>query len=495
MRSKLDRYLMEPMQTFRYFMGVSIGTVIVLSVLKSSIAQSTSPDTSPQESLAPSNLNPSPNLLDLPTQPNEVKLQGVQPITLPQALELAQKNNRELQVAALTLQRSQAALRQAKAAQFPTIGAEADLQTDRSAPERLIDLKLGDTTTTPGTAFLSGTVGINYDLYTSGRRSAQIKVAQERVSFEELELNRLKEQTRLDVTNAYYDLQEADQQVRIAQAALINIQRNLQDAIALARNGSGAQFDVLRTQVQLGNAEQSLVQAQTQQDIARRQLAQRLSLSQTADIAAADRVQLSGSWALSLEESIILAFKNRVELEQQLTQQRISQQQRRVALAEIKPQVSLFANYQVLQGLDPLNVVDGYSAGAKLRWNFFDGGAAKASAAQENANIAIAQTRFADTRNQIRFQVEQAYKTLKANVRNIQTAEQNLSQANQALEVARVRFQAGVGTQLELSTAQNELIQADVNRVRAILNYNRALAALERAAQSALVQNLKAKKD
>lgn len=461
------------MQTFSYLIGVSVGTAIALTIIDPILAQPN-----------PSNLNPSPNLLDLPTRPDEVQLQGTQPITLQQALELAQQNNRELQIAALTLQRSQAALRQAKASQSPTIGVEADLQTERSGTERLIDLKRGDSTTSPGIAYLSGTVGVNYDLYTSGKRSAQIKAAQEQVGFDTLDVERLQDQTRLDVTNAYYDLQEADQQVRIAQAALINIQCNLQDAQALAFNGRGAEFDVLRTQVQLGNAEQALVQAQTLQDLARRQLTQRLSLAQTADVAAADPVRLSGQWALSLEESIILAFKNRVELEQQLAQQRISQQQRRVALAETKPQVSLFANYQVLHGLDPLNARDGYSAGAKLRWNFFDGGAAKAAAAQQNANVAIAQTRFADTRSQIRFQVEQAYKTLQANARNIQTAEQNLNQAKQALEVSRVRFQAGVGTQLELATTQNELTQADVNRVRAILNYNRALAALQRATQN-----------
>jgi outer membrane protein TolC len=472
------------MQIVRYPTHLSIITAIALFPVAPSLAQ-TSPKPSPpngtSNTTVPSPLNPSSNPLELPTKPDEVRLQETQSITLQQALDLAQRNNRELQVAVLTQQRSQAALKKAQAAQFPTLGIEGDLATERSATERLIDLKLGDTNTSPGIAYLGGAVGVNYNLFTSGKRSALIQAAKAQVNNDALDVERIRSQTYLNVTNAYYDLQEAGQQVRIAQTALGIAQQSLRDAEVLALNGSGAQFDVVRAQVQVGNAEQDLVQAANQQDIARRQLVQLLSLSEVAEVSAADPVTLAGQWSLSLEESIVLAYKNRVELQQQTIQQRISQQQRRAVLAETKPQVSLFANYQVVQGLDPQNLRDGYAAGAKLKWDFFDGGAAKAAAAQEEKNIAIAQTRFAETRNQIRFQVEQAYKNLQANARSIQTAQLNLRQAQQALEISRARFLAGVGTQLERATAQREVTQADVNRVRAILNYNRALAALQQA--------------
>jgi len=48
---------------------------------------------------------------------------------------------------------------------------------------------------------------------------------------------------------------------------------------------------------------------------------------------------------------------------------------------------------------------------------------------QEEANIAIAETNFADTRNQIRFEVEQGYSNLQSNLANIQTASIGLEQA------------------------------------------------------------------
>ena len=471
------------MLSARFVVLISISAIFSSTQTLSAIAQPKpiSPTVSKsQTAQPPDSLNPSPNPLELPTRPDQVRLQETQPITLQQAIALAQRNNRELQIAQQTLQRSQIALRQARASRLPTLSSQAEFSPQQTAEDKLDDLD-DDEDPSPET-LLGGTIEVGYDIFTSGRRPAQIRAAQEQVRLDQLEVERLNEQTRLDVANAYYDLQQADEQVRITQAAVTNAQRSLQDAIALEEGGLGTGFDVVRARVQLGNAEQELIDAQSEQEIARRQLVQLLSLSESVDVSAADRVQQAGQWTLSLEGSIVLAYKNRVELQQQLAQRRIAQQQRRIALAAVRPQISLFANYQVLDDLnDEFGIKDGYAAGARLRWNFFDGRVARLGAAQEVANQAIAETRFAQTRNQIRFQVEQAYKNLQANARSIQTAAAALQQAQEGLEIARVRFQGGVGTQLDVIAAENDLTRADVNRLRAILNYNRALATLQRA--------------
>ncbi len=111
-----------------------------------------------------------------------------------------------------------------------------------------------------------------------------------------------------------------------------------------------------------------------------------------------------------------------------------------------------------------------------------DGGAARARAAQSRADIAIAETQFADQRDQIRFDVEQFYYQLRSNLDNVQTSTVALEQAREALRIARLRFQAGVGTQTEVIAAENDLTRAEGNRVTAILAYNRALANLQRSA-------------
>ncbi len=433
----------------------------------------------------PKELNPSPNPLLYPTQAEEVKVQETQPISLSQALELAKRNNNDLQVSVLQLERSKSVLREAQAALMPSVDLNGDVTNSRSVGDTLAvkrqrnnGLIVDDA---PSNTVFSGTAQIRYDLYTSGRRNAAIKEAQERIRVQELDVERQSEEIRLNVARAYYDLQQADENVRISQSAVTNAQASLKDAVALERAGVGTRFDVLRSQVNLANSQQDLTSAFSQQQIARRKLAPLLNLSQSASISAGDPVKLAGLWQHPLEQSIVLAYQNRPELQQNLAQRNISEAQRKQALAALGPQVSLVGRYNLLDQFDDdTSVSDGYSLGVQATFSLYDGGAAKARAAQSKTNIAIAETQFSEQRNQIRFQVEQAYSTQTSNLENVQTSNVALEQAKESLRLARLRFQAGVGTQTDVINALNDLTRSEGNRVKAILDYNRALTELQR---------------
>nr|WP_230967203.1 TolC family protein [Nostoc commune] len=434
----------------------------------------------------PQNLIPSSNPLQFPTKPEEVRLQGNQPISLAQALELARRNNRDLQVSLLELERNRAALREAQAALLPTLNVNTDVTRSQSASSQLQDELSGrngllSNQDQPSTSF-SGQAQLSYNIYTSGRVQASVRAAEEQVRFNELAVETQSETIRLNVATDYYNLQQADEQVRIAQSAVQNSEASLRDAEALERAGVGTRFDVLRSQVNLANAQQNLTNGRSQQEISRRQLATRISLPQAINISAADPVQLAGLWNPTLEQSIVLAYQNRPELQQQLAQRNTFEQQRKQALGELGPQVSLVASYDLLdQFNDNASITDGYSFGVRASLNLFDGGAARARADQSRVNIAIAETQFAEQRNQIRFQVEEAYSTQQSSLANVQTANTALEQAREALRLSRLRFQAGVGTQTDVINSENDLTQAEGNRVTAILDYNRALARLQRS--------------
>jgi outer membrane protein TolC len=439
----------------------------------------------------PDYLNQNPNPLQFPTKPEEVRLQGTQPITLAQALELARRNNRDLQVSLLQLQRSQYALREAQAALLPNFDLTSSVTRQQSAGSQLSierqEQQTGISSQNQDEASTSfnGQAQLSYDLYTSGSRQATIKQAEEQLRFQELDVERQSEVIRLNISTDYYNLQQADESVRINTAAVTNAQASLRDAQALEQAGVGTKFSVLQSQVNLANAQQTLTNSISQQQIARRQLANRLNLSQSVNVVAADPVKLAGLWNQTLEQSIILAFQNRPELQQQLAQRNIFEQQRRGALAQIAPQVSLVASYNLLDQFDDgVGVTDGYSVGVQANWRLFDGGAARARANQRKADIAIAETQFAQQRDQTRFEVEQAFSNLQSNLQNVNTATGALEQARESLRLARLRFQAGVGIQTEVIDAETALTRAEGNRVQAILDYNRALANLQRSVTS-----------
>ncbi|HIK50530.1 MAG TPA: TolC family protein [Oscillatoriales cyanobacterium M59_W2019_021] len=446
------------------------------------------PETDPTP---PERIEPSPNPLLFPTRPSEVEIQNEVPITLEQAVEHAWKNNLELQRSILELERSREAIREARAAFFPTVDAQAAYTRTDSAAQNLNEeatnrqreeagLPPVDISSVSNT--LTGQIQLGYDIYTSGERSARLKIAEHQARIDELDVERISEEVRLDVSTAYYNLQEADENVRINEAAVRNAEKSLEDARALERAGVGTQFDVLRAEVNLANAQQDLSSSLGDQRTTRRQLAQLLNISQTANLLAADDVKIAGLWEPSLEQTIVLALKNRAELEQLLVQRDVSEQQRRLALSQIGPQVRVTANYNVLEDLDDsLGFASGSSIQLLASWRLFDGGAARSAARQQEINGEIAANQFADLRNQFRFQVEQFYSELEANLESIQTAQKALEQAQEALELARLRFQAGVGTQTEVIDSETDLTRAEGNLVTAILGYNRSLVGLQRA--------------
>jgi outer membrane protein TolC len=432
----------------------------------------------------PESFNPSANPLLFPTRSQEVQIQTNQPITLQEAIALARRNNLDLQQSQLQLERARAQLRQAQAALYPTADLQTGLTNSGSGQSGLLD------TNTNSTVFNAG-LQLSYDIYTGGLRSSQIRAAEEGVRLQQLQVEQVSEQLRLDTTRAYYALQQAGAQVEIAQAAVADAAQSLRDAQLREQAGLGTRFDVLQAQVQLAAANQDLTTAISNLRTARRQIVQLLNLAQTVDVAAADPIEVAGEWNLSLEQSIVLALKNRAELEGFLVQRNISEQNRQAALASIRPQVGITASYDIRNVInDDRGFSDGYSIGPTIRWRLFDAGEARARAEQQTRNIELAETNFANQRNQVRFDVEQSFFDLNANAQNIQTASFALTQAQESLRLARLRFQAGVGTQTDVINQQTELTRARGRLLTAILDYNRALASLQRAVSNLPDSNL-----
>ena len=440
-------------------------------------------------------LEQDPNRLNRPSIPEDVEINIDEPITLEQALALALRNNKELEEARLNLVRAQRELQEARAAKYPdlTLGANYTNSNTAAAQRQRERFGIASGQNDGSQNQIDGTLSLNYDVYTGGNRDADIKRAKKNVEFNLLDVERITEQSLFEASRDYYDLQNSNAQVDIAAASVEDAQQTLKDAQLLEQAGLGTRFDVLRAEVELANADQGLIIAIANQKTAKRQLAETLSLGQQVNLETADEIAEAGIWDRSLEETIILGYDNRAELDQLLVRREINEQQRRIALSAIRPRISLFADYEVLEIYDDdARLADGYQAGARFQWAIFDGGTALARARQEETDILIDQTAFANQRNQVRLEVEQSYFALQANKENITTAEKAVEQAEESLRLARLRFQAGVGTQTEVIQTQTELTTARGNRLDAIIQYNQSLNQLYRAINglATLNQNL-----
>ena len=251
----------------------------------------------------------------------------------------------------------------------------------------------------------------------------------------------------------------------VAQDTVDSARASLRNAQALERGGLATLFDVLQAEVQLAQARQDLTQALNLQTIAQPATGTALKFRSPGEC--------DGSGPLC-DRGSLASVPGRNRGVEPTESSRIGAVFGQPADCPIQsaggpwlpfdPKFRPLPMWRFADELDD-NVLGafGYSVGIMVSLNVFDGGAAKAAAAQEDENIAIAQTQFADTKNQLRFSVEQAYSTLLANFENIGTALRSVDRARENLRLAQLRFQAGIGTQLDITSAQADLTQSEGN--------------------------------
>ncbi|MEL6930128.1 MAG: TolC family protein [Cyanobacteria bacterium J06600_6] len=452
-------------------------------------------------------LNPDDNQLSLPNKPEEVETRTQIPITLQEEIALTLKNNQEIQEGKLQVEQDVAVLREAKATLYPTLDLNAGFNYSNyiflnSISDETIDEGVEETIAEYpnlseaearnfvedeydnfdlSSAEVSANVTLNYDIYDGGLRGANIRSTAKTLDSSRLNLEVLTEQAIYETARDYYSLQNNDALVEIQGAAVTDANQTLKDAKLQEQAGLGTKFDVFSAEVALAQAIQALTSAQEERNIARRQLAETISVAHDSDLATADAIEVIDTWKLSLPESIIRAFENRAELKQFVLQRDIGAEQRKIASSAVKPTISAFASYGIDDDFeDSYDVSDPYSVGLSLQWRLFDGGAAKAGARQAEKDIEIAETQFANQRNLIRFAVEQAYFGLESNLKNMSTATQEMDLAEESLRLARMRFNAGVGTQTEVIDAQTDLTTARGNLLSSIIDYNQSYVDLKR---------------
>jgi outer membrane factor, OMF family len=479
---------MNPIRSILSTSGLSL---VCLAV---PVLAQTSPPVLTSQSIAKPSTNIQPILPEYPKtfkEPVQLKVQKSQAMSLQDAVQMAVQRSPNLLLSKLGVERSQGSLKEAEAGRLPTASTSAQYQYSETAQSKLQQgpaSAFGGSSSGGGSGPSSSLGGsilqVNWNLYTAGLVDAQIEDNQQGLKNSTLEVEKQLQDLKVNVTRAYFKLQTEDGNVEIAQSAVRNAEASLRDAEAQERAGVGTQFDLLRQQVQLANTKQRLLQAQNNRVVAQRDLARALNFVEPTEVRASDPVEESGSWDLSLEDSIFQAYGKRVELSQFTAQEQQAKAKERAAYAQINPQVSLngaidFANQ--FGGSNSAGGQVGYSVGAQLRWNFFDGGVAQGRAEQAIATAKIARVNFANINNQVRFEVEQQFFTLQSSKERISSSRQAQFQGEEALRLARLRFRAGVGTQTDVISAEDALTTAKVNLLQSVISYNQSLQELRRA--------------
>jgi len=457
------------------------------------VAQQQQP--APQQPPGPAAPYTPPSGSGLPTVPRMPAIPTIgqgQPLSLTDAVAIALQRNYAIQQAALVVALDRASLAEAEAGLWPTVQFKATYTDQTVTPATVLPVQgvfsvggtpvpFASTVVIPATPYpqYGSNLTLIYPLYTGNALQDQVTIAEQKVLADQgafaAEAATIVQQTR----QAYYNVEAAEAQVGAAQRAVDASQENVRVTQAQVNVGTQPQFSLLQAETQLASAQQTLSQQKANAVQAQYNLAILLNLPQSTIVTPATPLGLPAP-PPDLNVLIQMGLRQRPELVQ--ARANIAGAQAAIDLAKsgLRPNISVSGG-PFIQTSNLSNTPVDWTGTIALTLTIFDGGLTKAKVQAAQVQLQQAQTSEAQTEQSVESQVRTAYLNLQQAAEQLASAEAGLVSSREQLRIANVRFQAGVGTQLDVVNAIQALASADSSVITAEYNYNLALAQIDQA--------------
>lgn len=309
-------------------------------------------------------------------------------------------------------------------------------------------------------------------IFTSGRISHNIDAAE--ASLQAVQSNETTSvlNIKMQVAEAYITVLRMESALQVAKSHVDTLGLHMKDVNNLFDQGMVARNDALAANVELVNAQQLVVQAENQLDIAKARYNQLLNRN------LADTVKLTHQFPEvpqgTLNELSDNAIKQRPELVALAQQIESLGQQAQSVKAGLLPQVAVNGGYQyqenryqAFQGM--------WMANVGMEWKIFDGSSGHRSDAITRQAVSLKEQRD-DLSSMIGLQVRQAWLDIQETQKRIAVTQQAIAQADENLKVTADRYQQGLSTNTDVLKAEDLRTTTHVNLNNA--TYDSALAAL-----------------
>lgn len=389
-------------------------------------------------------------------------------LSLNQAIQLALQQNTTIKITQQGEQTADAALREAKGAKgfaiTATGGADASRTNDEDTTSKLT---AGVTAKLP--IYSAGKLDNNIESGELGVKSAALKTARER------------EDIRLSVIKAYYDAVQALKTINVDQEAVDKYQAHLTNTQQLYSAGSKARIDVLRSEVSLSDARQTLIKAQNAYEVDLASLRNILNIDRNEPLTLTDDVVYT-SFDQDMNSCVDYAYQNRKDL--LVDTYTLEQKELAVKVAEagLKPTVSLSLGTNLSGQIAPsVDNSHSFTAGLSASWNVFDDGVTRAQIDTAKTNRDIARLTLDKDRDDVDLAVRQAYYNMREAEKRFISTQDAVKQAQEDYYIAREKYRAGEGLMLDIIDAQQALSTAQLNYITAQYDYARYKATVENA--------------
>lgn len=405
----------------------------------------------------------------------QVKPGTVVDLNLPKTVRMALDNNRDIKQAKYDLRGTDYDIDLARAGKMPQVtygwsGGRGRNHTSGSPYGAVTANSYGNT------------LGLNIPLYTGGKVEGQIAQAKIGKTNAQEELLRTQQVTKYNAIQGYYALLAYQEYRDVYHESVDNLQGHLNNVTAQYNAGTVAKLDVLSSDVSLADAKTQAVTADNSVDLAEASLNNIIGLPIQTKLELADHQLPFDAYDISLQDALDYAMRYRPEVLQAALGVQKAEEDVNIAKAGNRPTIGIGAS----NGWSDSGYIFGsedknWKVAGTVSYSLWDGGATNAKIKRAKEDLLAAREKEQQVRETVQLDVKQSYLNIQSAAQRVESTATAVDQAEESFKIASVRYQAGVGINLDVLDAQLRLNTAKTNHIQALYDYNVGIAKLEQA--------------
>lgn len=412
-------------------------------------------------------------------------------LDLTTALKIAHDNNPTIKIAELEIQRVDYAKKEALGNLLPSLSASG--QYTNSIMKSVMFMPESFSAMMGGQKYME----IGYKNSYTGTVSVALPLVNfslwEQIKSKQNEIDLILEQARaskIDMTkqvkDAYFAVLLAKNSLKVLERSINNAKETLKTTQTSFEQGVVSEYDLIRAKVQVNNLNPTYISAKNGLELAILQLKMILSLPQDQEIVFVENLEDFSDRIISVSAAESERAANNNSDIRQLDLNIVSlKHSLRMINSQHLPSLSAFGQYSYQTQADDFkfadyNWVGSAAVGLQLSIPIFNGRTVVNKAKQLKISLQELELQKQYASDGIELQIQSAINSMKAAQEQLLVNKDAINQAERGYEIAKVRYQTGTGTILELNDSELSMTQANLNYQQSLYDFLTAQTNLEK---------------
>lgn len=299
----------------------------------------------------------------------------------------------------------------------------------------------------------------------------QLKSARTAARIAELKETEARQQIIAGTAQSYLSMIQARENIQASEANIRLAKSLLKLAENQNQSGFATGIDIVRARTRIAEEESKIIQAKTtlHQEGLRLKRITGIPLSRTIELT--DPLQFRTPKKIPLEEALKKAEAERLEIQIAKEEFRQAKFEEKSAVSRQIPSISGNGDYGASGNRPDDNTIATYTVGVQMNVPIFNGGRTLGEVSAAKSRKRQARLLLEDMNTQIEQDIRLALKNLESSTFLVETTEKTLSLSLEELKIALHRFAAGLSNNIEVVTAQTNVVQNRQRRIEALTQY------------------------